>query len=218
MGYRHRQQQRRHALSVGLLLLPFAVLPLGLVACAPAVPRPPAGTFTVAVEQTGWQKLGSDADPLSSHVATLAGPVVCSDARGYRLEDLDLELDTGACNYVSLQQSLPYALRIGDQLRVVLWHYPLASDPPATGHAALLLLDPQVGATAEAGANSAGLSLASATLLWERTVAIPKMADLYDEVVTLPRDAPVGAALVFHLHNHGVNQWRLQPLLIKPVE
>lgn len=218
MGYSHRQQQRRQGLRLGLLLPLFLLLALALVACAPAVPRPPAGTFSVAVVQTAWQKLGSDADPLSSHVATLAGPVVCSDPRGYRLEDLDLELDTGACNYVSLQQSLPYALRTGDLLRVVLWHYPLVSDPAATGHAALLLMDPQAGRAAEAGVNSAGLSVASATLLWERTVAIPKMADLYDEVVMLPRDAPVGAALVFHLHNHGVNQWRLQPLLIKPVE
>ena len=120
--------------------------------------------------------------------------VLCGYDQGYTREDLDIEIDTGACNYVALGQPLRYRLLPGDEIRMVVWHYPLTSTLPASAHVALLL---------------------DGELLWQRDVPIPNPADLYDTTVTVPREVQAGSRLVLHLHNHGANQWRVQPLLVR---
>jgi hypothetical protein len=172
-----------------------AILAPLLLACDDG-PRPPAGQWTELLDraawQAAWQRVPAEADPLASHRPP---QVVCSYERGYAVEDLDLELDTGACNYVALSQPVGYRLLAGDELRLVWWHYPLSATLPATAHAALLL---------------------DGEVLWQRDVPIPSPADLYDVTVPLVRALPPGASVGLHLHNHGANQWRVQPLLIRP--
>lgn len=170
-------------------------LGLGLGACD-AGPRPPADQWTTLLAQADWQsswrQVTAAADPLASHRPE---QVVCAYEKGYITEDLDIELDTGACNYIALTQPVPYRLLAGDQLRLVVWHYPLTATLPASAHVAALL---------------------DGDLLWQRDVPIPTPADLYDATVPVPRDLPPGAPLTLHLHNHGANQWRVQPILIRP--
>jgi hypothetical protein len=177
-----------------------AALALGAgVSCAPAVRRPVAGTWTQLVApaaQAQWQPVAAADDPLASHRPE---PLLCPTPPGYLLEFDDLEVDTGSCNYVALAQPAAFTLRAGDELRAILWHYPLTTaDPgPVLGHAALLVgSDPQP--------------------LIEQYVPIPGPADVYDLTVPLPQDLDLGTRLLFHLHNHGANQWHLQPLLIRP--
>jgi hypothetical protein len=176
-----------------MLTLPFG--------CAPAERRPPPGQWTQLVEpaaQALWQPVAAADDPLASHRPV---PIVCASPPGYLLEYGDIEIDTGACNYVALTQPSAYTLRAGDQVRAIIWHYPLTtSDPqPVQAHAAVLL----------------GQGLAG-TVVLEQYAPIPKPADLYDLTATLTDDLALGGGLQFHLHNHGANQWHLQPLLVRP--
>lgn len=167
----------------------LGVLGLALLSCEGA--RPPAGQWTELVDQSAWRPLAASEDPLSDHRPQ---PVLCGYDRGYTREDLDIEIDTGACNYVALGQPARYRLVPGDEIRLVVWHYPLTATLPASAHVALLL---------------------DGEVLWQRDVPIPTPADLYDATVTVPRELPAGAPLVLHLHNHGANQWRVQPLLVR---
>lgn len=183
------QRGKQRAAAAAVVLAPL------LLACSDG-PRPPGGVWSTLLEQAAWQsawkQVPAAADPLASHRPP---QVVCAYERGYTVEDLDLELDTGACSYVALAQPVGYRLLAGDELRLVWWHYPLTATLPATAHAALLLDD---------------------EVLWQRDVPIPSPADLYDVTVPLPRELPPGAEVGLHLHNHGANQWRVQPLLIRP--
>ncbi|MCA9636719.1 MAG: hypothetical protein KC420_11890 [Myxococcales bacterium] len=43
-------------------------------------------------------------------------------------------------------------------------------------------------------------------------MAIPGPADARDLVIEAPEEAPAGAPITLHLHNHGANTWRFQGL------
>ena len=45
--------------------------------------------------------------------------------------------------------------------------------------------------------------------LFEETVAIPGPEQSYNPSCMAPKDFLLGTPVVFHLHNHGVNSWRL---------
>ncbi len=134
-----------------------------------------------------WEPESADDDPLPEH---RPDHVECE---GWYPEAGGLEVDTGACSYLSLQQPLLTAIEPGDSLRVQLWWQTLASVEPATGHLALLV---------------------DGELLWEELVPIPGPAAARSLEFPSPLGAPAGAALTFHLHNHGYNTWHLHELSV----
>lgn len=139
------------------------------------------------IDAGAWLATPAHLDPLAEH---RPAPVVCPTG-AYGLEFGVLEVDTGQCNYLSVSQPLTHALAPGDPLRVTIWWQTLIAEAPAEAHLALL---------------------ADGELLWETHVAIPGPAEAQQMEFVSPIAAEAGAALTFHLHNHGYNSWTLGSL------
>ena len=46
-------------------------------------------------------------------------------------------------------------------------------------------------------------------VLFEIHPQIPASAQIWDEIILVENEQSAGDTLVFHLHNHGTNSWRL---------
>lgn len=149
-----------------------------------------AGPTIALVDASAWVPLSADEDPLSSHRPADAH---CPEG-AYTEEDGALEVETGYCSYVSLHQPLLAPVSRGDSLHAVVLHADLVFEEPAEAHVALVL-DNHV--------------------VWQRNVAIPAEAALYDVTFPADHDLQVGSSVVFHLHNHGYNTWKLLSLEIQ---
>jgi hypothetical protein len=176
--------------TVYLLLLSSLFLILTLVSgCDPEPgPRcelePEAAPLVFAHD---WTATTIDDDPLPDH-----RPALTSCPASSWGEELGvLEVSTGECNYLSVEQPLAEALAIGDPLRVQVWWQPLIASDPATAHLALLI---------------------DGQLIWEQHVAIPGAAQARSIQFESPISAEAGATVTFHLHNHGANSWTLAEL------
>lgn len=141
------------------------------------------------LDAEAWTSVPARADPLAAHRPQ---PVICGIAP-WRPEGGGIEVDTQGCNYVSVRQPLLVHVARGDLLRLTAWWDRLASESPAAGHIAVLIGD---------------------EIVWEEHVAIPGEADIRDLEFESPVDAEPGTPVVFHLHNHGYNTWRLQSLQV----
>lgn len=144
--------------------------------------RPPQ--LVTLVDHYLWAETATAADPLASH---RPHPVSCRPG-GWGVEGAILEADTGRCNYLSVAQPALHAIEEGKPLKITLWHLVLTSSVPAQAHVAVL---------------------ADGRPLWEMTIPVPSKEEIYEPMIAAPFGAPAGAPLVFHLHNHGANSWRL---------
>lgn len=146
--------------------------------------QPPAwqGEVTLAPID-GWAPLTADDDPFADRPAE----VECPDY-GAQTEDGIFEVETDVCRYGSFAQPLPVALRPGDVVEATVWHLQLWAPERAQGHVALQLGD---------------------RLLWEERPTIPGNEAVYLVEVPVEQDWPAGTPLVFHVHNHGANSWRV---------
>ncbi|MEZ5504221.1 MAG: hypothetical protein R3E50_16765, partial [Halioglobus sp.] len=150
----------------------------------------PAKTKLQLVDANDWSIQTAAEDIFSAH---RPADVSCPDNSWYE-EDGALEVQTGYCNYLSLQQPARASLASGDTLHVVLWHGDLAFDGPAQAHVAITI---------------------DSHTIWEDSVRIPSDADIYDIHVPVDFAAPVGSKVEFHLHNHGYNTWTLLRLEVE---
>ena len=139
---------------------------------------------TSLVSVNAWTQVDKPDDPLQSHRPE---NLECT-GDGVLVENGVLEIDTGRCPYFAGQQSILRAMDAGDWVAVTIYHDGLYADPPGSAHLALLF---------------------DGELLWETTIPIPAQARLFTETFQLPRSYPLGARVDFHLHNHGLNHWRL---------
>ncbi|WP_170287320.1 hypothetical protein [Halioglobus maricola] len=141
-------------------------------------------------EVNAWtpQTAGQDAFP--DHRPT---EINCP-ANSYYAEGDALEVETGYCNYLSLVQPSLSALQSGDTVHLVLWHGDLRAAEAAQGHVAISI---------------------DGNLLWEATVDIPADAQIFDLRIPVEFDAPQGAEIEYHLHNHGFNSWTILQLEIE---
>jgi hypothetical protein len=131
-----------------------------------------------------WSPSAAPDDPLADHrPAELRCP-----SSGWGEEFGVLEVRTGECNYLSVEQALAEPLALGDALRVQVWWQSLIALEPAIGHLALLI---------------------DGELVWELEVAIPGGSDARSIRFASPIAAEAGATVTFHLHNHGANAWTL---------
>jgi hypothetical protein len=163
----------------------LSVVVLMFSACAPTVEAGPI------VTPEAWQRAADDDDPFMEHRPATYG---CADG-GWGVEDGELEIDTGACAYLSIEQPVLLDVPAGATIGVRLFHQPLHADDDAVGHAALAV---------------------DGVVLWERSVRIPGPANAYDDEVMAPRAIVAGERVVFHLHNHGANTWRLGDVSVSP--
>jgi hypothetical protein len=176
-----------------LFLISCAALVLTLIAaCDPQLDDEGCDRFaerviTPLVFAEDWTATALDEDPLAEHqpAQTICPVSAWGDEFG------TLEVSTGECNYLSVEQPLAEGIEIGDELRVQVWWQSLISSEPATGHLALLI---------------------DGELLWETHVAIPGASDARSIAFASPIAAEPGAIVTFHLHNHGANSWTLAEL------
>jgi hypothetical protein len=146
-----------------------------------------------AIDPELWKLLDAQEDPLVSHrpEGTACHP------SGRKVEFSALEVLTGPCPYFSAAQPSLVALRVGDHIKLDLWHSELTAPEPAMAHVALLLGD---------------------NVLDERWVAIPAQPN----VLSLEGDVASAHAgtprLGLHLHNHGANAWSFSALKVTPLK
>lgn len=113
---------------------------------------------------------------------------------GYVVEDGILEIDTGRCTYFAASQPLRHDLSSTDTLVVTIYHDHLFSVDGGLGHIALSIDD---------------------DILWQVDIPIPAESRLFTEYVPLSHFYESGRHIAFHLHNHGVNHWRLVNLTVQ---
>ena len=157
----------------------------------PHEPTPGAAalSFQVLVPLEGWSEVSRDADPFikdPSAAPACVGP-------GFRLEPTDnwLEIDTGACNWVTLSGSALSAVSQGQQLELTVSHYNLEAPAPAEAQLSLRF---------------------GACDVWSKVIPIPEPAAVYTEQFGSPCALELGGSVLFHLNNHGQNTYQLQEL------
>lgn len=102
-----------------------------------------------------------------------------------------LEIDTGACNYLSLSQPLLLDVKEGDTVELRLFHDTLYALEPARAHSGVVIGD---------------------WVLWDREEPIPTTAVDWRPKLVAPRDFDAGVPVLLHLHNHGENTWNFYSL------
>mgnify|MGYP000088099263 CR=1 FL=1 len=164
---------------------------VALVACADAPPAAsdsgvastPERLPAALVDSAAWVE-NPTADPMPEHRPADSD---CAPS-GWGLEGSSVEVDTGLCPFAVLAQPALADLRRGDRVEVVLWHKDLVAEEPAEAHVLITMGD---------------------VVVYEDFVAIPAEPVAYTEEVEVAGDAPAGAPIVLHLHNHGANSWNL---------
>ena len=136
------------------------------------------------MDHEAWVAVAAADDPFDDRPDT----VNCERGVGWDLELLDVDetvaVETGDCNYLGLSQPLLRSFASSETLAVQIWHFQLEGGGPA--HAAVAI---------------------DGVVVWEMTIPIPSESGLIYEEFSVPDGAPLGAPLVFHLHNHGLNSW-----------
>lgn len=143
----------------------------------------------VLTQNSAWSPLSAAMDPFS---VERPAEINCPDW-AFREEAGVFEVDTGACNYLSVSQPIGAPILVGDTLHIAMWHNNLTALEPAEAHAAILV---------------------GGDVIWEVNIPIPAPPGAYSPNVMMAQAYPAGTSVVFHLHNHGSNNWRLLPLAL----
>ncbi|MEE2788990.1 MAG: hypothetical protein VX589_16765 [Myxococcota bacterium] len=139
-----------------------------------------------------WTLLDADDDPFGSQRAAHGE---CAPD-GVLVEDGVLEIDTGRCPYFAAKQGMVRGLDPGDWVMVTIYHDDLYAHPAAEGHIALLF---------------------DGAVMWETYIPIPGRANVLTAEFQVSKPYRQGTRIDFHLHNHGLNHWRLIALdVIQP--
>lgn len=145
---------------------------------------PRENPVSLIVQREWVYQTSADEDPLAEH---RPDEIVCPEF-SYELEGSILEVDTGACNYLSVAQPSQAAVKACDTMQVTVSHFNLYAPEPATGHVSVLIDgDPVL----------------------DEVRQIPHPSDFIHVRWEAKRDYPAGVPIVFHVHNHGVNEWQI---------
>jgi hypothetical protein len=108
---------------------------------------------------------------------------------GYGVENGLFEIQSDLCPYGAFVQPSLAPVRAGDEVELILVHDALYSET--------------VGAQAHLG-----IALGDA-IGWETWVPIPAEPGYFRPIFVAPADAPLGTPVTLHIHNHGVNNYRI---------
>jgi hypothetical protein len=153
-----------------------------------------AAARTSLVESSAWQVMSAADDPFADRPEDAA----CPDG-AYMPEFLSEEpvfsVDTGGCTYLTARQRSLRHVVAGEKLVLRVWHFALHAGESAMAHVAVRIDEK--------------------TLL-DTTVPIPAAGGLLNVEEVAPESIPEGAAVYFHLHNHGDNSWSFVELSTGP--
>lgn len=99
------------------------------------------------------------------------------------------------CNWITLEQPSLRAIRAGDQVEVRTRHSQLTAPVPGLARMSFVIGDEQV---------------------LDYEVTIPTDFQFPDAIWTAPKDYPAGTPLLFHVDNHGQNEYMLIEVNILP--
>lgn len=139
------------------------------------------------IDHMQWRSYSLAEDPLPEHQPAA---IDCGVAGVYPEED-GLEIDTGRCNYVMVEQPARVALPVGTTIAAEWFHFDLTAPTPSEAHVAVLF---------------------DRALQWEETIPIPGPAATFEGEWTLTERLEEGDLIRLHLHNHGQNTWTLVSL------
>ncbi len=145
-----------------------------------------ASTPDPRMDHDAW--LDMAADPLAEH----RPPNADCDPYAARLESGTLEVDTGLCSYLSVEQDVRGGFEPGVRYALHFWHDRLVAEEPAEAHVAVL----QEG-----------------RLVWETHIPIPSLP-MQHEASWVATEG--GQRLGLHMHNHGANTWNFWDLRRQP--
>lgn len=104
------------------------------------------------------------------------------------------EIDSELCTWGTFEQPSLATVREGDEVELVLVHDQLYSEDP------------------EASA-FLGLSMGE-EVVWSQEIPIPAEAGFLRPTFVATQDHPIGTMVRFHVHNHGVNNYRFVDLKV----
>ena len=174
-----------------------------LYACGEPEPSPNVQTEPPDMTQTGgplvfhtsWTAVAEADDPYAER----RPDAVPCDESAWTTEDfngeMSLEISTGRCDYLTVEQSAAAAGAAGDELVVRLWQFEITRSEPAEAFAALRVDDRE---------------------LWTDTLELPRESGLLEGSVVLDEPIVLGDSVLFHLDNHGTNTWDLIEVSIQP--
>jgi hypothetical protein len=146
------------------------------------------------VDHAAWEALGASEDPFEDRFEGL-----CTPGQGFFVEEFgaesSLSVGTLYCDYLSAAQPSLVDIAKGDEIVLRLWQYTLTAPEGAELHLGLYVGDERP---------------------WEARVTIPRESGLITAKWRAKRDVPMGTRIVFHLHNHGDNQYNLLELSTGP--
>lgn len=114
------------------------------------------------------------------------------DPTSFRFEILSgqpsVEVKSELCNFLTIRQPIPEAVRQGDEIYIGLWHFQLTIPSGAIAYMAVS---------------------ANGCVLWEAQRRIPTTAALLEARFPAPFPMPDGTPVEFHVQNHGANTYHL---------
>jgi hypothetical protein len=135
-----------------------------------------------------WTVLLDAADPLADERPATAR--VCGEGDVF-VEGETLEISTEACDWASFGQPVPVRMGAGDVVTIGLAHLDLWAPEAAEAVLAVGVGDTEL-------------------VRWRRR--IPSGAGILDEEVVLDDHVAAGDPMWIHVHNHGINSYRLTRL------
>ena len=151
-----------------------------------AVPPIEAADPAALIAPSAWRPSSDEPSELLGH----APESVDCPVGAWALDGATIDVDTGACNYLSLRQPAGHDLPPGRRLRLSFAHLQLF-DPAqleSFGHLAISV---------------------EGQVIYERLVPIPHPARAYDETLVVENGIRAGQQIRIHLHNHGANEWKI---------
>lgn len=145
---------------------------------------------TVLVEPSDWTLVDPSDDPWPG----ADGRAACEE-RAVHVEEGTIELDTGACGWITVAAPSRTAWRRGDRVQVLVIHSALVSDTPTIA--------------------SLGLRMDGEDV-WSTTLDVPAAADFVEVDVPAPAAGAAGAPVYLHVDNHGANNYRFGVLRAVP--
>jgi len=145
---------------------------------------------TPLIRKGGWTVTAAESDPWAAERPAV---VDCPDY-AIEVEPGGLEIDTGDCNYATIEQPIRDEIRPGDEIALIFWHNVLVAATEGTAHVALQFGDEMV---------------------WEITLPIPSPGRVHTPTLRAETLVPAGTLAYLHLHNHGANTWLFSTLEVR---
>ena len=180
-------------------MLLFLFMILTLIGCdnIHTTPNQEKSVTGPLVQTFGWLTTELEQDPFN---VFWSDQIICGeDEHGVEsLADIwTYSIQTGDCNWLTIEQPSLRAVHEGDIVRAEVWHFLLSAPEPAMA---------RVGMATDDG------------IITDIMVPIPQPAGLVElefrAQTSIAKDTPI----YFHISNHGTNSWHLLNIQINPEE